>query len=219
VGLLFSRTLLQRGGYGLAIVLVAGAGLAASACGGGSAEGAQVASLGNGSTQSTTTSTGATSDDPQEILLSYTKCMRKEGIDLPDPDFSGGPRGGFRVTLGAAADRDDPKFQAAQKKCEPILRSLRQQFDPERQEQFQEAALKFAKCMREHGIDMPDPDFSGGQPGGRGGSGGPFGGAGVDRDDPKFQAAEKACQSAFDGLGGPGGGPRLGSTRGGGGTQ
>jgi hypothetical protein len=202
-----SRRALRHGGYALAAVLILGAGLAASACGGDAAEGAQVASLGGSSTGTTaTTTTGATSDDPQEVMLSYTKCMRKEGIDLPDPDFSNGPRGGFRLVLGGDVDPDDPKFQAAQEKCRPILQSLRQQFDPERQKEFQDAALEFAKCMREHGIDFPDPDFSGGPMGGRGGGGGAFGRSGADRDDPKFQAAQEACQSAFDDLGGPPGG-------------
>jgi hypothetical protein len=28
--------------------------------------------------------------------------------------------------------------------------------------EMQEGALKFARCMREHGIDMPDPTFQGG---------------------------------------------------------
>ena len=175
--------------------------LAASACGGGSAEGAQVASLGGTTTQSTTTTTtGATSDDPQEALLEYTQCMRDEGIDMPDPDFSNGSRGGFRLAL--RGDPNDPDFRAAQEKCQPILASLRQQFDPERQEEFQKAALEFAKCMREHGIDMPDPDFSGGRPGGRGGSGGPLGGANVDPDDPDFKAAQEECDEAFDDVGG-----------------
>jgi hypothetical protein len=46
-----------------------------------------------------------------------------------------------------------------------------------------------AKCMREHGIDMPDPD-----PTGKGGVslGGPA-------DDPaKFEAAAKACGMGMD---------------------
>ena len=195
---------------GAAAVLCAA--LVAGACGGES-ESPEVASLGGGSTQTEATTTGASSDDPQEIVLEYTKCMRKEGIDLPDPDFSNGPRGGFRVQLGpGGVDPDDPKFQAAREKCGPILASLRQQFDPERQEEFQKAALEFAKCMREQGIDFPDPDFSGGQPGGRGGPGGAFGGAGVDRNDPKFREAQEACEEVFEDLGRPffraGGPPR-----------
>ena len=171
--------------------------LAASACGGSG----EVARLDGATTQSETTrTTGASSDDPQEILLEYTECMRDEGIDMPDPDFSNGPGGGFRLAL--RGDPDDPEFRAAQEKCRPILATLRQQFDPERQEEFQKAALEFAECMRGHGIDVPDPDFSGGRPGGRGGAGGPFGGADVDPDDPEFQAAQEECSEAFDELGG-----------------
>jgi hypothetical protein len=185
-------------GAGAVLVAV----LAVAACGGESGS-PEVASLGGGSTQDETTTTGASSDDPQEVVLEYTKCMRAEGIDLPDPDFSNGPRSGFRIQLGpGGVDPDDPKFRAARETCEPILATLRQQFDPERQEEFQEAALAFAKCMREHGIDIPDPDFSGGQPGGRGGAVGPFGGAGIDRDDPKFRTAMEACDDVFEDVGG-----------------
>jgi len=51
-----------------------------------------------------------------------------------------------------------------------------------------EGALKFSKCMREHGIDMPDPQ--------RVGKGGIklTGGKGVNFDDPKMKAAQSACQ-------------------------
>jgi hypothetical protein len=199
-----SSSALLRGGWKV-LALAAALGLAflASACGGDSAEGAQVASLGGSSTQTETetTTTGA-SEDPQEILLDYTECMRKEGIDVPDPDFSGGARGGFRIQLGPnGLDPDDPEFEAAREKCEPILATLRQQFDPEQQEERQEAALAFAKCMREHGIDIPDPDFSGGGPSRRSESG-PFGDSGVDPDDPDFKAAQEECQEVFGDLGG-----------------
>jgi hypothetical protein len=51
-----------------------------------------------------------------------------------------------------------------------------------------EGALKFSKCMREHGIDMPDPQ--------RIGKGGIklSGGKGLDFNDPKLKAAQSACQ-------------------------
>jgi hypothetical protein len=52
------------------------------------------------------------------------------------------------------------------------------------QDEAFDGALKFAKCMRDHGIDMPDPD-----PTGKGAT--RLGGPG---DDPKkFEAAAKAC--------------------------
>ena len=61
----------------------------------------------------------------------------------------------------------------------------------DRQDKAFDGALKFAKCMREHGIDMPDPTRSGG--GGilqkMGGPGKRDGGP----NDPKMKAADKAC--------------------------
>jgi hypothetical protein len=53
----------------------------------------------------------------------------------------------------------------------------------------------YAKCMRSHGIaDFPDPQPN---PGGQGGSFQANGGSGSDlnHNDPRFQAADQACQS------------------------
>lgn len=48
---------------------------------------------------------------------------------------------------------------------------------------------EFAKCMREHGIDMPDPDFTGG------------GGSAIGLDDTKkFEEAMKACGMGDGGM-------------------
>jgi hypothetical protein len=50
-----------------------------------------------------------------------------------------------------------------------------------------QAALAFARCMRQHGINLPDPQFNGnGISKGRPGT--------VNPDSPKFKAAEQACQ-------------------------
>jgi len=51
-----------------------------------------------------------------------------------------------------------------------------------------EGALKFSRCMREHGIDMPDPQ--------RVGKGGIklSGGKAVNFNDPKMKSAQSACQ-------------------------
>jgi hypothetical protein len=68
-----------------------------------------------------------------------------------------------------------------------------------------DGALKFAKCMRDHGIDMPDPQRGngGGIMLGRlksSGASGPEKGAGPK--DPKFQAAQKDCGKFLQGGGG-----------------
>ncbi len=71
---------------------------------------------------------------------------------------------------------------------------------------MQEQALAFSKCMRDHGIDMPDPQFStdgGGafsiSVGGPDGTGPTTNGPLVDFNSKEFKAASEAC-------GGPGGG-------------
>lgn len=197
---------------GAALVLLSV--LALAACGGTAAsEDAEVASLGGSSTETETTTTTTTSDDPQEILLDFTECMRDEGIDLPDPDFSGGGGGGGRIVIGpGGVDPDDPDFRAAQEKCAPMLEGLNRNFDADDRQAFQDAALEFAKCMREHGIDMPDPDFSAGVPGRRG-PGGAFRQGGIDPDDPDFQEAREACDEAFADLPGRlGRGPAAGGS-------
>ena len=74
----------------------------------------------------------------------------------------------------------------------------------------QEVALAWAKCMREHGVDMPDPDFSDG--GGRFG----FGGTNVDPQSSTFQKAQEACQDIIeDAFGRRGPGLRVGGGAGG----
>jgi hypothetical protein len=50
---------------------------------------------------------------------------------------------------------------------------------------MQEGLLAFAKCMRERGIEMPDPEFADG----RGSVALPEG----DLNSPEFQEAQKAC--------------------------
>jgi hypothetical protein len=52
------------------------------------------------------------------------------------------------------------------------------------------AAAAFGRCMRQHGIDMPDPQVSGDDqqlP------------TGMRKDDPRLKAAEQACQQSGGG--------------------
>jgi len=61
------------------------------------------------------------------------------------------------------------------------------------------ARLKYAECMRSHGVNVPDPSANGGPPGGGGGGatgGGGGGGAFAQlRNSPNFASASKACAS------------------------
>ena len=54
-----------------------------------------------------------------------------------------------------------------------------------------QARLNYAKCMRAHGVNVPDPSATGGPAGGGAGGGG--GGFQQLRSSPNFQAASTAC--------------------------
>lgn len=61
---------------------------------------------------------GPGSVDRSEIedeLVEFAACMRDNGYDMPDPDFSGAPGGGGPF---AELDPDDPAFQDALEACE-----------------------------------------------------------------------------------------------------
>ena len=82
----------------------------------------------------------------------------------------------------------------------------------------EEAMFAFAECMREHGIDMPDPTILRSDAGdGAGGGGiitdeaGPGDGPQIDPNSDEFQAAQEACEHHLEGLGAiePGDGPEL----------
>jgi hypothetical protein len=60
----------------------------------------------------------------------------------------------------------------------------------------QQAALDFARCMREHGVDMPDPTGEGGLVMRKDNDKG-----GPDPDSEKFQQAEQACDHHLANLG------------------
>ena len=65
---------------------------------------------------------GADLTERQDQLLEYAACMRDNGYDMPDPDFSsmGTPGQGGGGPFGAL-DRDDPAFQTAQEACAEIF--------------------------------------------------------------------------------------------------
>ncbi|MET7419281.1 hypothetical protein [Dactylosporangium sp. NPDC005555] len=83
-----------------------------------------------------------------EANRQFAGCMREHGAEVPDP----GPDG----ELDFGPDVDRAKVTEAMPACEKLLPGggTLSQLSPEQLEQ----ARQFAKCMREHGIDMPDPD-------------------------------------------------------------
>jgi hypothetical protein len=175
----------RRPGLGLVVVGL-GLALTLAACGG-SSDGDGVASLGGDGAAGDNGAEGTTAaKDPQQRALDFAKCMREHGIDMPDPEVDDQGRIKVRVGPGGAGERPDPKkLEEAQKACGNLMGGGGDgpaQLDPE----DRDAMVAFARCMREHGIDMPDPT-DGGLTVRRQGDGG------VDPESKEFQEAEKAC--------------------------
>jgi hypothetical protein len=183
-----------------------------AACSGGGSDAPEVATLDDGS-GSTTTTAAASQADQEEAALEFAQCMRDHGVDLPDPTVDGD--GNIRLSPPDFGEDGPPEgfieaAQAAAEACGDLLEGIGFGFSPEDQADLQDQLLEFTSCMREHGIDMPDPNFNG-TPGSGGGG---FIGR-IDPNDPDFQAAFEECRSVFEG----GGLVPFGGGQGGGGGQ
>jgi hypothetical protein len=169
----------------LAVLAVLPIVLGLSACGG-DKSGNGVATAGGGDPAAS--ASPGQSIDARDAQLRYAQCMRENGIDVPDPE----PGKPVRIT-GNGDKTNYDKLQAAQKKCQPILEQGGVAPDPNDPAR-QDANLKFAQCMREHGVNVPDPK--------------PGEGLKIqaqDGDKAKIEAAQKECRQHLPG-GGPGGG-------------
>src|SRR5262245_58714438 len=103
-----------------------------------------------------TRSASTTSAAPRDVAVKFAACMRANGArEFPDPDASG------TLTIdgianGSSLDPSSAAFKQAIAAC-------KEQEPPgfmghKRSAQEQEAALKFAQCIRDDGVkDFPDP--------------------------------------------------------------
>ncbi|MDN3356459.1 hypothetical protein [Actinomadura sp. DC4] len=165
---------------GMALIVVFPALLGLVACGG-KKDGDGVASAGGSASASASATADAT-----DAQLKFAQCMRENGVNVPDPSSGKGVR---LQDTGA----DPAKVEAATKKCQPLLQGGGQ-IAPPNDPKAQDQMLKFAQCMREHGVKIKDP---------KPGSGGGMLQGGEGGSPEKLQAAQKACQSLL-----PGGGPK-----------
>ncbi len=211
------------------IVLLASVALVASACGGGSGEGTEVASVSDLESASEVDPLAAAEDlatepaaedapvDVEQAMLDFTECMRENGVEMDDPsvDADGNLRLGRPGRLAPEERADRAVIESARQACSEYLEGITLGFQERDRTEIEDTLVEYAACMRDNGFDMPDPDFSSFGPGQGGGGGGPFGA--VDRDDPDFVTADEACRDIFTNAGfddgrrpgfgrGPGGG-------------
>ena len=169
---------------GIPIAALIAISMTLAACGGGSAS-PGVASV--GSTTSATTvrgSQGGSGSSAYEDALADAKCMRAHGVtNFPDPQSDGG----FIISgSGSSNPSHSPEFHSATQACEHLLQNGGQRPANQAGPSAQAADLKYAKCMRAHGVlNFPDPG-----PGVRWNLGG---NESIDHNTPQFQTAMKVC--------------------------
>lgn len=117
------------------IALVVGCALALAACG--SSAKSSTAAASAGFTQG----------------VRYSDCMRSHGVPgFPDPSANGE----LALGPGSGVNPQSPAFQSAQAACAKLQPGGNG--PPQMSESQKLAALKFAQCMRRHGVaNFPDP--------------------------------------------------------------
>jgi hypothetical protein len=154
---------------GVLAAAVAGAALLAAACSGGSP-----------------TVTASSGGSPYQKALAYAQCMRSHGDLLwPDPDS----QGNFVIDNPDMLNGYQPANGACKKLTPPVG------LTPAEQQQKITGELKYAGCMRSHGMtNFPDPksdEFG-------------FNLRGFDTNSPQYQSAQQACRPLLPGAAGDG---------------
>jgi hypothetical protein len=92
----------------------------------------------------------------REQAMKFAQCMRDKGVSqFPDPDASGALTIDG-VVNGSSVDPNSATFQQAVTACRDLEPAGF--MGQKRSAQQQEAALKFAQCIRDNGVkDFPDP--------------------------------------------------------------
>ncbi|MBA2338609.1 MAG: hypothetical protein H0V96_12810 [Acidimicrobiia bacterium] len=128
-------------------------------------------------------------EDGETAALAHAQCMREHGFDWPDPVLEDG---GWDIRFPDGLDPDTPTYREAEVECQEVFESAvprDEGEDPEDRallEQEMERMLAFAACMRDQGVDFPDPVF---EEGGISGPAGP-----LDGDWDAFEAARAICE-------------------------
>jgi hypothetical protein len=146
-----------------------------------------LAACGGSSSSPTDSSTQASEQQAEVKLADFARCLREHGIDATTATGPGGEGHGLQIK-GAGGPE---KMEAAQKACkkyQPEPQKLN--LSPQEKVERAEAVEKFAKCMREHGIEVHASSSEGrvsiqihGKPG-----------AGPNPESPAFQKAQQSCQ-------------------------
>ncbi len=142
------------------------------------------AGCGGASSPPTSSARPAATTDLAGDAVAFAACVRSHGLSgYPDPQVSQSAGHGQMTISPGGLDPNSPAFKSATRACGHLLPDGGSPSGAiNSQEHAQE--LRFASCMRTHGVsNFPDPDHDGifTLP------------SGVDQQAPQFQRAMKAC--------------------------
>src|SRR5262245_34984270 len=163
----------------LGLLLLALVAVVVAACSS-AAPGQGVVSLEDPSATPDPSASPSASIDPEEAMLAFQACMKEHGVDVQvsSAGVGGGdtgpgsvdvkvdepPPGGAAPAQPGTGGMDIDKLKEADQACKHLLPQMGQD-DPTRtmDPALQDQLLAFAQCMRDHGVDFPDPQFDGGR--------------------------------------------------------
>lgn len=141
-----------------------------------------------------------------EISEETRSCLKEKRAELPESSQGGPPAGG--PPEGTPPEGGPPaggppqdfgkggaKMKKAFEECGVELPQGKPEGPPMNSGAFRKSIKGYVACMGENGVELPEPDLSGKGP--------VFKESEVDREDPKFKAANEKCQSRLGVPGGP----------------
>lgn len=127
-------------------------------------------------------------------MVKFAKCLREHGVNA---ETSAGPKGfGLKISGGGPHTGGEvasgksggppPQISRAMEACKKYQPApKRENLSPAEKAEQAKKALEFARCMRSHGVDVPDPGASGALE---------LNGNDVNPQSSTFESAQKACQ-------------------------
>jgi hypothetical protein len=163
---------------------------------------AALAAFGGGS--DTATGAGPT-HKAEQAGLNFARCMREHGVNVPDPKPD--QRGFvFHAQARGRGGGNPATLEAADRACRHYLEGAVRHPSGSELNKIRDSALKWARCMRQNGVNVPDPSTS------TGGAIRIGPGQGADPNSPTFQNADRQCRHLLPK--GPGAGASTGSAQG-----
>lgn len=137
----------------------------------------------SGSSDQSRSATPGNATKFEQQFVAFASCMRSHGLpNYPDPQFTGS--GGVSISPGRA-NPNSPAFKSADGACHQLLPNGGAP-PGANNHQNRARAVKYADCMRAHGVpNFPDPSHGGGfdlPPG-------------LNPQAPQFTRAAQACKS------------------------